>query len=123
MGDGFAHFTVSGMGPLRKPLPHYTLTIDRQFYRWGLDYCVVDISDFTEFILPPADHMATTCTNSAYHLDKTRGGTRLHTLLSILTTTKIDVTNFPTEATLTADGPDEVGAIAMGNEAATLKDT
>jgi hypothetical protein len=36
----------------------------------------------------------------------------------------IEVTNFPTEASLsTTDEPDGVGAAAMGNEAATFTDT
>jgi hypothetical protein len=68
--------------------------------------------------------MATPVTDSLnYHLDISRDITGLHALHSTLTATGIDVANFPTEATLTADGPDGVGATATGNEAATLTDT
>jgi hypothetical protein len=68
--------------------------------------------------------MATTITDSLnYHLDTTRGRTGLHALPSTLVTSWIDFTNFPTEAALTADGPDGVEAIAMGNEAATFTGT
>jgi hypothetical protein len=64
MGDRFVHFIVSDKAPLRETLPDYTPTIDRKFYIWGLTCCVVKLSDSTCFILPPADHMATTFTDS-----------------------------------------------------------
>jgi hypothetical protein len=64
--------------------------------------------------------MATAVTDSInYHLNTARGTTGLHALHYTLTATGIDVANFPTEAALTADGPDGVGAIAIDNEAAT----
>jgi hypothetical protein len=45
-----------------------------------------------------------------------------HALQSSLTAW-IDTTNFSTEAALTADGPDGLGYVAMGNEDATFTDT
>jgi hypothetical protein len=84
---------------------------------------MVELSYFTEFILPPADEMATTVTDSLnYRLDTAIGKTGLHALHSTLVSGEVDVANFPTEATLTADGPDETGDIAMGSEATTFID-
>jgi hypothetical protein len=75
MGIRFAHFTVSGLAPVRNKLPDdYTPTWDRKFYRGGLDCGMVELSDFTDFVLPLADHMATTVTDSInYHIDTVRG--------------------------------------------------
>jgi hypothetical protein len=68
--------------------------------------------------------MATTVTNSInYHLDTVRGRSGLHALHSTLTAARIDVTNFSTEAVLSANGPDGVGDIAMAKEDATFYDT
>jgi hypothetical protein len=64
VGDRFAHFTVSEKTLLRTTLPDYIHTIDRQFYIWGLDCRMVELSDFTDFILPLADEMATVVTDS-----------------------------------------------------------
>jgi hypothetical protein len=67
--------------------------------------------------------MATAGTDSLhYHVNTTKSRTGLHALHTSLTTW-IDVACFCTEAALTADGPDGVGDIAMGNEAATFTDT
>jgi hypothetical protein len=112
------------MDPLRKTLPDYTPIVDRQFYIRGLDCRMVDLSDLKDFILPPADEIATAVTDSLnYHLGTVKGRTRLHALHSSLTAAGIDATIFPTEAALTTDGPDGVGAIAVDNEAATFTDT
>jgi hypothetical protein len=62
LGDRFAHLTVSGMAPLRKTLPEYTRAFDREFYEWGLDCRMFELSDVKDFILPPGDQMATTVT-------------------------------------------------------------
>jgi hypothetical protein len=108
MGDRVAHFNVSGKAPLRTMLPNYTPTVDRDFYRWGLDCRMVELPNFADFILPRADHMTTAVTDSLnYHLNTRKGNTGLHDLHSSLTT----------------DGPDHVGAIAMGNDADTFTDT
>jgi hypothetical protein len=64
MWDTFARFTMSGTGPLRKTLPDHTPTVDRQLYKWGLDFRMVELSDFADFIVPPANQMATTVTDS-----------------------------------------------------------
>jgi hypothetical protein len=37
MEDRSAHFIVSGMAPIRNKQLDYAPTVDRQFYRWGLD--------------------------------------------------------------------------------------
>jgi hypothetical protein len=85
---------------------------------------MVDLSDLTDFVLPLADQMATTVTDSInYHIDTVRGISCLHALHSTLIAARIDVTKFPAEATLIADRPDGVGANAMGNEAANFTDT
>jgi hypothetical protein len=121
--DRFAHVTVSGKAPLRTTLPNYNPTIDRQFYMCGLDCRMVELANFTDFILPPADQMATTVTDwLSYHLNTTKGRTGLHALHSSLTATRI-AASFPTKAAFTTDGPDGDGAIAMGNENTTLTDT
>jgi hypothetical protein len=81
-------------------------------------------SNFADFILPPSDHMATAVTDSLnYHLNIAKGQSGLHDLPSSLTSAGIDATGFLEEAALSTDGPDGVGAIAMGNEAATFTDT
>jgi hypothetical protein len=75
----------------------------------------------TNFILPSADKMTSTVTDSINrHLDIARGRASLHTLYSSLSTAGIDVFGHQTEAALTANGPDEVGAIAMGDADATF---
>jgi hypothetical protein len=85
---------------------------------------MVETSDFTDFILPPADKMANEITNSInYNIDNVRGRTTLHALYSSLTTAGVDVSNHQTEVALTADGPDGVGSIAIGNADATVTDT
>jgi hypothetical protein len=124
LGDRFAHFTTNGMPPLPTTLPNYTPTCDRMFDIWGLNCRMVELSKFTDFVLPPADHMATTVTDSLnYHLDTTKGRTELHALHSSLTAPGVDASSFPTEAALITNGPGGVGAIAVGNEAATFADT
>jgi hypothetical protein len=85
---------------------------------------MIEVSDFKDFILPPADQMATTVTDSLnYQLEIAKGQTGQHALHSSLTAAGIDATSFPTEVALTTDGPDGVGANAMVNEAATFTDT
>jgi hypothetical protein len=97
LGNRVTHFIVSGKPPPRTTLPCYTPTVDL---------------------------MATVATNSLnYHLNTAKGHSGLHALHSFLTATGIDATGFPTHAALTTDGPDGVGAIAMGNEAATFPET
>jgi hypothetical protein len=51
MGDMFAH-TVGGLAPLHSRHTDYTLTVPRQFYRWGLDCNMVENSDISDCILP-----------------------------------------------------------------------
>jgi hypothetical protein len=109
---------VSGKAPLRTTLPNYTPTVDRQFYVWGLDCRMVELSNSTDFILPPADHMATAVTDSRnYHPNTATSKSGLHALHSSLIAAGIDASSFPTGPALTTDGPDGVGAIAMGNKA------
>jgi hypothetical protein len=85
---------------------------------------MVELSNFADFILPPADQMVTAVTDSLnYHLNIAKDQSGLHDLHPSLTIAGIDATSFPTEAALTTDGPDGVGAIAMGNEADTIIDT
>jgi hypothetical protein len=68
---------------------------------------MVEKSDFTDFIFPPADIMAVAVTDSLnYHLDSTRGRTALQTLLFSLTSAGVNVTTHRAEAALTTDGPD-----------------
>jgi hypothetical protein len=57
-----------------------------------------------------------------YHLNTEKGQSGPHALHSSLTTAGIDAIGFPTEATLTTDGLDGVGAISMGNDADTFTD-
>jgi hypothetical protein len=92
---------------------------------------MVEKTDFSDYILPPADKMATAaidCIN--YHRDTAQGQTYTHTLHahhtrtpSSLTTVGIEVSNYQTEAELSTDGLDEVVAIAMHEADATFKDT
>jgi hypothetical protein len=84
---------------------------------------MVDLSNFADLILPlVVEQMATAVTDSLkYHLNTAKGHSGLHDLHSSRKTAGIDATDFPTEAALTTDGPDGVGAIAMGNEANTRK--
>jgi hypothetical protein len=80
---------------------------------------MVELSNLPEFILLPAAQMAIAVTDSLnFHLITAKGHTRLHGLPSSL-----DASGFPTEAALTTDGPDGVGAIATGNEVDTFTDT
>jgi hypothetical protein len=54
---------------------------------------MVEKSDFTNSILPPADKMAVAVTDSLnYHLDTARGKTTLQALLSSLTAIGVNVT-------------------------------
>jgi hypothetical protein len=54
---------------------------------------MVDKSDFTTLILPPADKMAVVVTDSLnFHLDASLGRTTLQALLSFLTTAGVNVT-------------------------------
>jgi hypothetical protein len=99
MGDRFANFTVGDMAPLRKTLPAYTPTVDRKFSIWGLNCRMVDLSDLTDYILPPAYKMARAITDSLnYHLNTTKGRNVLHAMRSNLTALGINVTSFPTGA-------------------------
>jgi hypothetical protein len=85
---------------------------------------MVELYEYTDFVLPPADQMTTTVTDSLnYHLDTTKGRIGLHALHSSLTAAGVDASSFPAEAALTTDGPGGVGAIVVGNEAATFADT
>jgi hypothetical protein len=47
MGDRFARLKMSGKPHLRTTLSNYTPTVDRQFYKWGLDCCMVELSNLT----------------------------------------------------------------------------
>jgi hypothetical protein len=81
MEGRFAHFTVGGCAPLQSKQTTYTPIVPRQFYQWGLNCSMVDMSDLPNFILPPADKMATAVTDSInYHLDTARGQSSLHAL-------------------------------------------
>jgi hypothetical protein len=112
------------MAPLRSKQPDYTPTIDLQLYRWGLDCRMVELSDITDVALPPKHQMVKAVTDSInYHFDTTRGRSGQHALHSTLTAAKIHVSNLPTEAVVTADGPDGVRATTMGNETATFAAT
>jgi hypothetical protein len=85
---------------------------------------MIEPSDFADFALLLADHMAIAITDSInYHLDMARGRYGLHALYSTLMAARVDHTNFPTEAALSADELGWVGAVAMANEAATFTDT
>jgi hypothetical protein len=85
---------------------------------------MVELSSFSDSILPPINEMATAVTDSLnYHLSTAKGQSVLHDLHSSLTTAGIDTPGFPTEAALTTDGPDGVGATAVGSEADTFTDT
>jgi hypothetical protein len=65
-------------------------------------------------MLPPADEMAATVTDSLnYHLGTDHGSTTLHALLSSLTAAGLDATQHQAAATLTTAIPDGAGAIAM----------
>jgi hypothetical protein len=84
---------------------------------------MVEFSNFADFILPPADQMATAVTHSLrYHLYISKGQPGLHALHSSLTTAGVDATGLPTKAALTTDGLDGIGAIALGSEADTCTD-
>jgi hypothetical protein len=68
--------------------------------------------------------MAVAVTDSLhFHLDTARGKTTLHALLSYLTAAGVNVTTHQVEAALTIDGPDGLGAIAMGSADSTFTDT
>jgi hypothetical protein len=124
MGDMFAHFIVGGLAPLHSRQTDYTPNIPRRFYCWGLDYSMVEHSDLSDYILPPADKMATAVIDSNNcHLDTARGRTCLHNLSSSLAAAGIDVSNYQIEAALTTGGPEGVGAIAMGEADDIFKDT
>jgi hypothetical protein len=85
---------------------------------------MVELSNFTDFILPPSDKISTAATDSLnYHFNTTKGQPGLHALHSSFIAAGIDASGFPTKVALSTDGPDGVGAIAMGNEAATFTDT
>jgi hypothetical protein len=78
MGGKFAHFTAGDLAPLHSKQTDYIPIVSRLFYRWGLDYSIVEKSDFANFILPSADNMAVVVTDSMdYHLDTARGKTTL----------------------------------------------
>jgi hypothetical protein len=80
--------------------------------------------DFSYYILTPADQLATAIIDyTKYYRDASRGRTCIHTLYSSLTTAGIDVSNYQIVAEFTTDGPDGVGAIAMGEADATFQDT
>jgi hypothetical protein len=64
MGDTLTHFTVGGHAPLHTQPTDYTPIVSRPFYRWGLKCSTVVKSDFTNFIIPPADKMAVAVTDS-----------------------------------------------------------
>jgi hypothetical protein len=124
MGDRGAHFIVSGKAPLHTALHNYTPTVNRQLFKRGLDCRIVELSNFADFIIPQTDHMAIALIDSLnYHMNIGKGMSGLHDLHSSLTTPRIDDPGFPTQAALSTDGPDGVGAIATGNEAATFTDT
>jgi hypothetical protein len=106
---------VGGIAPLHSKQTEYIPAVRRLFYRCGLDCSILEKFYFTNFILPPADKMAVAVTDSLkYHLDTTRAKTTLQALLSSLAAHGVDVTTHQAEATLPSDGPNGVGAIAMG---------
>jgi hypothetical protein len=85
---------------------------------------MVEPSKFTDFILPRADHMATTVTDSLnYNFNTAKGKTGLHDPYSSLTAVGIDASCCLAEAAITTDRPDGVGSIAMGYKADTFTDT
>jgi hypothetical protein len=53
--DIFTYFIVSDRALHRKTLSYYTRTFLRRFYTLGLDCRMVELSDFTDFILSPVD--------------------------------------------------------------------
>jgi hypothetical protein len=102
MGDRLAHFTVGGLAPLHNKHADYLPRVQRQFYRWGLDCRMVEKSDFTNSLLPPADKMATAVIdNINYHIDTARGRNSLHALYPSLTAAGIDVSQHKTKSALT----------------------
>jgi hypothetical protein len=115
MEDMFAYFTVGGLAPLHNKKTEHILTVIIRFYLRGLDCSMVKKSDFTNSILPLAYKMPVAVNDPLnYHFDTARGKTTLQALLSSLTAAGLDITTLQTEATLTSDGPDGVGAVAMG---------
>jgi hypothetical protein len=68
--------------------------------------------------------MATAVIDSIYyHRVTARGRTCLHNLYSTLIAAGIDVPNYHTKPEIATDGPNGVGAIAMGEPEAIFKDT
>jgi hypothetical protein len=121
MGGRLAHFTVVGLAPFHSKHTYYAPTVQRHFYRWGLDCLMVETSDFANSLLSPTDKMATTITDTInYHIDTARGRNNLHALYPSLTATGIDVSQHQTKSALTINGPDGIGAIAMGDADITL---
>jgi hypothetical protein len=93
MGNRFAHFTVGSLVPLHIKQTDYTPTANRLFYRWDLDWSMVENSDIANFILLSADNMAVAIKDSLnYHFDTARGKTTLQGLLCTLTTVGVNVT-------------------------------
>jgi hypothetical protein len=110
IGDLFAHFTVRRLAPLHSKQTEYMPTVIKLFYRYGLDYRLIETSGFTNVNLPPADKMAIAVIDSMnYHLDTARNRTTLYALLSSLTAARVDVTMHQAKATLTTtEGPDGI---------------
>jgi hypothetical protein len=85
---------------------------------------MIESSGSTNFILPPANKMVMAVTDFLnYRLNTARGRTVLHVPLSSLTADGVDVTRHQAAATLTTEGLDGVGAIAMGTADNTFTDT
>jgi hypothetical protein len=124
VGDKVAHFTVGGLAPLHSIHTDYNPNVLRKFYRWGLEYSIVEKLDLSNYILPPAQKMATAVVDSInYHRDTPRCRSCPNTLHTSLTPAGLYVSNYQKEAELTTNGPDGVGAISMSEADTTFKDT
>jgi hypothetical protein len=125
MVDKFANFTVGDLFPLHMRQTDYIPNVPRKLYRWGFDCIKGKKAYLSNFILPPADKMATAVTADFIncHMDTAQGRICLHTLYSSMTAAGIDDPNHHTEAALTTDGLDGVNAIAMDEADANFKDT
>jgi hypothetical protein len=81
-------------------------------------------TDFTNTILPVAENIVIAVTEILnYHFTTFRGQNSLHNLSSSLTAAGVDVPIHPIAATLTTDGPDGVGTIAMESAGGSFTDT